>query len=403
MRLRFRKALAYCGTLMLLLASDVVLAQSSVKPPAGNLSLIQSAAQSLATGDLERAESTLNVVLKTAPDDFRALNLLGIVRAEQHRELDAEKLFKRALELKPDFASAHVGLGMLYVQMSKPDDAIVQFQEALRIDPDREEARNSLVSLWRDQAHAAVRENDQEKALSLLLQARKTSPKDADVVYEFGMVALSMSLFPDALQAFKETLDLRRDDANALYGLGRTQIALAKYEEARASFDRYARLHPSDASGHYALGVTLEALQRGAEAQIQFEKSIELQPAQTESYFQLGRMELEAGELPAADEQFTRVLNRDPHHAGALAGEGRLKFQQKDYAQALDLLGKAVAADASLREAHYYLGMAYARVNRKEDSDKELAIASRLEHEEVEQHQNLIRIIDTNPGAPSEK
>jgi Flp pilus assembly protein TadD len=114
-------------------------------------------------------------------------------------------------------------------------------------------------------------------------------------------------------------------------------------------------------------------------------------------------MELEAGELPAADEQFTRVLNRDPHHAGALAGEGRLKFQQKDYAQALDLLGKAVAADASLREAHYYLGMAYARVNRKEDSDKELAIASRLEHEEVEQHQNLIRIIDTNPGAPSEK
>jgi tetratricopeptide (TPR) repeat protein len=114
-------------------------------------------------------------------------------------------------------------------------------------------------------------------------------------------------------------------------------------------------------------------------------------------------MELEAGELGAADEQFNRVLNRDPHHAGALAGEGRLKFQQKDYAQALDLLGKAVAADASLREAHYYLGMTYARVNRKEDSDKELAIANRIEHEEVERHQNLIRIIDTNPAATSEK
>jgi tetratricopeptide (TPR) repeat protein len=403
MRLQFRKALTFCGALTLLLASGVVLAQSGAKPSAGNLSLIQSAARSLAAGDLEQAESTLNVVLGQAPDDFRALNLLGIVRAEQHRELDAEKLFERALELKPDFASAHVGLGMLYVQMSKPDDAIVQFEEALRIDSDREDARNSLVGVWRDQAHAAVRENDQEKALSLLLQARKTSPKDADVIYEFGMVALSMSLFPDALQAFKETLDLRRDDANALYALGRTQIALAKYEEARASFDRYARLHPSDASGHYALGVTLEALQRGAEARIQFEKSIEIQPAQTESYFQLGRVELEAGELHAADEQFTRVLNRDPHHAGALAGEGRLKFQQKDYAQALDLLGKAVAADASLREAHYYLGMAYARVNRKQDSDKELAIANRLEHEEVEQHQNLIRIIDTNPSAPSEK
>jgi tetratricopeptide (TPR) repeat protein len=402
MRLRFRKALTSCGALVLLLASGLVLAQSGV-PSDGNLSLIQSAARSLAAGDLEHAESTLNVVLGTAPDDFRALNLLGIVRAEQHRELDAEKLFKRALELKPDFASAHISLGMLYVQMSKPDDAISQFQDALRLDSGRADARNSLVSVWRDQAHAAVRKNDPEKALSLLLQARKTSPKDADVAYEFGMVALSMSLYPDALQAFKETLDLRNDDANALYALGRTQIALAKYEDARASFDRYSRLHPSDASGHYALGVTLEALQRGAEARSQFERSIELQPAQTESYFQLGRMELEAGEIHAADEQFNRVLNRDPHHAGALAAEGRLKFQQKDYAQAVDLLGKAVAADDSLREAHYYLGMTYARVNRKEDSDKELAIANRIEHEEVERHQNLIRIIDTNPGAASEK
>lgn len=402
MRLRFRRALTSCGTLVLLLASCLVLAQSGV-PSDGNLSLIQSAARALAAGDLEQAERTLNVVLGTAPDDFRALNFLGIVRAEQHRELDAEKLFKRALELKPDFASAHISLGMLYVQMSKPDDAIPQFQDALRLDSGRADARNSLVSVWRDQAHAAVRSNDPEKALSLLLQARKTSPKDADVAYEFGMVALSMSLYPDALQAFKETLDLRNDDANVLYALGRTQIALAKYEDARDSFDRYGRLHPSDASGHYALGVTLEALQRGAEARSQFERSIELQPAQTESYFQLGRMELEAGELGAADEQFNRVLNRDPHHAGALAAEGRIKFQQKDYAQAVDLLGKAVAADASLREAHYYLGMTYARVNRKEDSDKELAIANRIEHEEVERHQNLIRIIDTNPGAASEK
>jgi hypothetical protein len=62
-----------------------------------------------------------------------------------------------------------------------------------------------------------------------------------------------------------------------------------------------------------------------------------------------------------------------------------------------------VAANAGLREAHYSLGMSYARVNRKDDSEKELAIASRLEHEEVEQHQNMLRIINPEEvpaGAP---
>lgn len=405
MRLRFLKTPALLHVLLVLvfLGHVLLVAQNEVKPSAGNLSLIKVAAQAIAAGDLKRAESMLDSVLATAPDDYRALELLGIVRAQQQREAEAETLFKRALELKPDFASTHVSLGMLYVQMSKPDEAIPQFQEALRIDSARTDARSSLVNVWREQAHAAVRENDPEKALSLLLQARKMSPNDADVLYDFGMVALRMALFPDAAQAFQEALNIRKDDANALYALGRAQMAMAKYEDARVTFDRYGQYRPSDASGHYGLGMTLEALQHPAEARSEFEKSIELQPAQTESYLQLGRMNLEAGELRAAEGQFERVLKRDPRHAGALASMGRLKFQEKEYAGALDFLDKAVAADASLREAHYYLGVTYARMNRKEDSDKELAIASRLEHEEVEHHQNMLKIIDAGQAGASEQ
>jgi hypothetical protein len=37
-----------------------------------------------------------------------------------------------------------------------------------------------------------------------------------------------------------------------------------------------------------------------------------------------------------------------------------------------------------------------ARLGRKEDSEKELAIASQIEHEEVEKHQNVLRIIDSS-------
>jgi len=387
-------------------APALMMAQNAANPSAENLLLIKDAAQAIAAGDLQRGESELSVVLAAAPDDFRALDLLGVIRAQQQREAEAEKLLKRAIEIKPDFASAHVSLGMLYVQMAKPDDAVPQFEEALRLDPERTDARASLVSVWHGEARAAAGENDLEKALALLLQARKENPKDADVLYDFGMVALRMSLFADAAQAFQAALDLpndvqndvRKDDGNALYGLGRAQMSMANFEGARVTFNRYCQVRPADASGHFAFGMTLEALQRVGEARGEFEKSIELQPAQTESFFQLGRMELEAGDLRAAEAQFNRVLKRDPHHAGALAGMGRSKFEQKEYEQAVDLLEKAVTANAGLREAHYYLGMSYGRVNRKDDSEKELAIASRLEHEEVEQHQNMLRII--NPAAP---
>lgn len=400
MRLRFQ--VCALQTIFVLLAAASAFTQSEIQSSSQNISLIKDAARAFAAGDLKRAENELNTVLANEPNEFHALNLLGIIRAQQRREAEAETLLKRAIEIKPDFTSAHVSLGMLYVQMAKPDDAIPQFQEALRLDPERTDARSSLVNVWRDRAHA-VAAQDPEKALALLIQARKTDPRDADVQYDFGMVALRMSLLPDAKEAFQQALKLRVDDEKALYGLGRTEMALAEYEDAQATFYRYCELRPNDASGHYALGATLAALQRWGEARSQFEKSIEIQPAQTESYFQIGRINLEGGDLPAAEAQFTRVLKRDPHHAGALAGMGRARFQQKDYPQAADFLQKAIAADAALREAHYYLGMTYARMNRKEDSEKEQEIATRLEHEEVEKHRNGLKIIDSDQVSGEQK
>jgi len=188
MKLRFHAGLASCGVFALSLISSAS-PQSEAKAASGNFTLIKGAAQSLASGDLKRAENELNVALATAPDDVRALNLLGIVYAEQKRESEAEGLFKRAITLKPDFASAHVSLGMLYAQMAKPDQAILEFQNALQLDPGRADALASLVNVWREQARAEVARGNPEKALSLLLQARKANSKDADVLFDFGMVA----------------------------------------------------------------------------------------------------------------------------------------------------------------------------------------------------------------------
>jgi tetratricopeptide (TPR) repeat protein len=393
MNLRLRQALYLCWPLLLFLGGTAY-PQGQAATRGGNLSLLKDAAQSISAGNMDRAERELQSVLQASPEEFRALNLLGIIRAQQHREPEAERFFKRAIEIKPDFTSAHASLGLLYAQMSKPDEAIPELKEALRLDPGRTDASVALSGVWRDQAHTAVEQRDLEKALSLLIEARKINPNDANVQFDFGMVALRMSLFPDAVQAFQEALNLRKNESNALYGLGRAQMGLDKYDEAHEAFARFVQLQPEDASGHYALGMTLQALQRSDEARSEYEKSIQLKPEQTECYFQLGVMDLDSGDLKSAAERFSRVLKHAPHHAGALTGAGRVAFQQKEYTKAAELLQSAVAAESSLREAHYYLGLAYARLGRTEDSERELQIASQMEKEDVEKHRTVFRIID---------
>jgi tetratricopeptide (TPR) repeat protein len=134
-------------------------------------------------------------------------------------------------------------------------------------------------------------------------------------------------------------------------------------------------------------------LQKASQARQEFEMSLKLQPQQTESYFCLGLLDLDASDLPNATKHFEEALKRDPKHAGALDGLGRVAFQQKRYEASSNYLKLAILSDPSLREAHYYLGMAYGRMGQSQDSQKELAIANDLDREEVQKQHSGLRLL----------
>ena len=383
---------------MVFLASLMPAAQDSA--PSSNPSLLQDAAQAITTGNLSRADSDLQSVLRTAPEEYRALDLLGVVRVLQHRDAEADEFFRRAIQKKPDFAPAHAHLGLLCVQRVRPEEAVPQLREALRLDPGRSDASSALVRILQDQAKAAAITGDSGKALALLTDARKYAPDNPDVQFEFGMIALQMSLWQDATEAFQRTLKLRENDPLALYDLGRAFMGQFKFEDARQQFARYVERRPDDASGHCALAMTLAALERLPEAREEFERSIALAPDQTESYFRLGLIELDEKDLDEAAKNLRMVLARESKHAGALSALGRVAFEQKRYSEAIDLLQQAIASDDSLREAHYYLGLTFARLGRKEEADNQLQIATRLEHAEAERRRTVFRIQDGVASGP---
>jgi tetratricopeptide (TPR) repeat protein len=384
---------------VLLLSILTPLAQ--VPAASANASLLQDAAQAMTAGKLSLAEKDLHSVLRTAPEDYRALDLLGVVRVLQHRESEAEDLFRRTIQKKPDFAPAHAHLGLLFVQKGRTEEAIPQLREALQIDASRHDASDALVQILQDQARAAVATGDYSKALPLLTEAEKYAPDNFDVQFELGTVELQLSLWENAVETFQRTLKLRPSDPLALYNVGRAFMGLSRFDEARQQFARYVEARPGDASGHCALGMTLAALERAPEARQQFERSIALAPEQTESYFRLGLLDLGAKDLDEAATNFRQVLTDDSKHAGALSGLGRVAFEQKRYLDAIDLLQRAIASDDSLREAHYYLGLTFVRVGRKEEADNQLQIATRLEHDEAQRRRTVLRIQDAESADPN--
>jgi tetratricopeptide (TPR) repeat protein len=360
-------------------------------------SRLNDAAQAISAGKLQQAERELQSVLRSTPDEFRALDLLGVIRILQHREPQAEELFSRVVQKNPGFGPGRAHLGLLYLQTGRPQEAVPQLREAVRIDPSRTDAVGALVHILHEQSQSAVDAGDLRDGLALLNEARGYAPDNSDLQFAFGMLALRLSLQQDAVEAFQRTLQLRKNDPLAFYNLGRAFMELSKFEDARQQFAQYVQLRPGDPSGYCALGMTLAALERSEEARAEFERSIELAPAQNESYYRLGLLELQSGELEAASRHLRQVLDREPTHAPSLIALGKVAFERKEYTEAIGLLQQAIVSDSNMREAHYYLGLALARTGHKPESDEQLQIATRLEHDEAEHRRTVWRISDPAP------
>lgn len=361
---------------------------------ADNTERLRSAAQALVHGDLQRAEDDVQLVLAANPESYRAINLLGIIRVQQHRPAEAEELFQKIVRTRPEYAAAHVSLGLLYAETNRKEQAIAELELALKIEPGRQDAAKPLVELLRAQAKLSLAENNLEKSLSFLIRARNVSPTNPDLNYEFGIVALRMSLFEDARIAFDQVLNSRPADANAIYGLARAQMGLAKIPAARELLQKYVQLRPDDPTGHFGLGLVSHMLEMPDESRKQFERSIELQPEQTEAYVQIGFLDLEANDFDHATYRFEETLQRAPQNAGALLGQGRVAFQRKEYSKAEVFLQAALAADPAIREAHYYLGLTYARLGKTTESSEELAIATRLDREDLDRQRVIMKLLD---------
>src|SRR5215210_4665856 len=92
---------------------------------AGPVARVEQAAGLLREGKVEEAERQLAAVLKGAPNEAGALNLLGTIRAQQGKLDEAESLFTRAAGADRRFVGPRLNLAYLYHLKGLPEQAIV--------------------------------------------------------------------------------------------------------------------------------------------------------------------------------------------------------------------------------------------------------------------------------------
>lgn len=115
----------------------------------------------------DEAATILDTILKKDANDFVAWTILGTIRFDQKKYDDAERMFNKALELKPEYTLARVNLGKMYMEQSNMDKAVASLLKAVELDGSSPDANHYLGEAYLRIKKGSVAVGYLNKALEL--------------------------------------------------------------------------------------------------------------------------------------------------------------------------------------------------------------------------------------------
>jgi tetratricopeptide (TPR) repeat protein len=252
------------------------------------------------------------------PTNPRAYFNLGNILAERGSPRDAERQYRKALEIKPRYAKALCGLGVCLATRGDATGAERHFRAAVAADPNLVEARNNLAA-------ALARRKKYPEAEEHLLAALRLRPGDAEAHYNLGLCLLGQKKGEEALRQFRLALRSRPDHPEARYLLGSNLARQGDRAEGVRHLKEAVRLRPGFAEAHYNLAAALVGEGNLRDAVRHFGRAVDIRPRFAEAHYNLGQCLMQLGLTREARGHFETAERINPRlrAPGARPPKGR--------------------------------------------------------------------------------
>ena len=192
--------------------------------------LYKFASLALQVGMFDPAKTALENALKLRPNEPAYMLALGIAWLRKGDLFEAEKLFRRLVQLQPASEQAQIHLGYVLLNQKKYDEA----------------------QMWLEKS------------------ARSRSPLP-EVFYYLGLVAQERSDDAKAIQLFERAVQKLPNYAHARIALGASYIKLRNYTRAKEELETAVKLDPEEPKAHYNLALLYARLKDPARAQAEMD------------------------------------------------------------------------------------------------------------------------------------
>lgn len=346
------------------------------------------------SGDLKRADEENRAVVAIT------LAGLGAIAIREMQFSLAVSLLNESVTAKDDSA-VRVDFAIAHMRLLEIDAAQEQAGLAIALDEKNARAQHIMGKLF-------YMKGDYKAALPPLERAVMLEP-DLDAAYTLGMTYLRLKQLDRAKLLFEEIQGALKNSASAHLLFGRAFEETGFSEEAEREFRKALAIDNKAPKAHFYLGYVI--LQHGgserlAEARQEFERELQADPESVYSNFFLGVLAATASNHSQAIRYLRETTRLKPQFCDAYLHLGQSQAElgdpeaEKNLRRAIELTADVTRNSFQIKKAHFTLGRLLLKAGRREDAEKELAIAKELQSKSLENSRQEISDI---LGQPIEK
>ena len=198
---------------------------------------LQDAIQNFKRNNFVDAKILLLKVLDIEPQNFDALNIIGVINGSENNHVEALNFFKKAQRVKPDNNLINFNLAKAFSENENDLEAIRYYKIAIRLN------KNHLES-WLNLGKSLHQLKRYNEALINYDQAIKLKPDYFDAYNNKGVTLNELGNYDEALINYDQAIKLKPDYYKAYNNKGLTLNNLNHYDEALINYDQAIKLKP---------------------------------------------------------------------------------------------------------------------------------------------------------------
>lgn len=251
--------------------------------------------------------------------------------------------------------------GLLALKKGKTDVAISEYERVLSYDSD-------ATTVYKDLAVIYLQQGNIQKALENAHKLQEIESDNIDTQMFLGSFFLSANEMISAKQCWEKVLELDPQNETATVYLAAYYYSDNKLKESVDYWTKFLQQQPESSEGYFQLGLVQERLGMLDEALQSYKKVNELRPEAQEGYLARARIYENKKEYKLAIEEYKEYAKLFSGSPSILIYLGKCYFEEKNYAQAQEILLKAKEYVPNNITLNYLLGMVYEKQGRINDA-----------------------------------